>query len=896
MAVTTRYRIPLADGRRLAVESVSADFGPVSSKAFTLTGNAVGLTVSGGGGSSGVTYSGNSTAVVDTILVGADPGPHGLHVEHTHPSRFFGAVTITAIADGPWESAATWDLGRVPEAGDVVRIPTKLTISPAGSRKLTCNLLAVNTTGILECDFSGVGAESSNGFELVFADTEIDTDLDPYQWGQGLIVLGAATIKGVAKTPWVKLATEALAGATTLVFASAVTGWKVGDRVVLPDTRQLPQTATLDNPNHANHLNQGQFDERTVASVAGDGLSVTLDAALTYDHKGARDRLGAIDVSPAVANLTRNVLIRSANPAGTRGHVLSHGRAAVDVRHCEIRDTGRTLTTPFDNTTESGGTVTHVGTNQKGRYGGWHFHHTIGPAGLAADVPQFRFEGNSCWCQSTLGVTPPRWAITVHGSHYGLVKGNVVYNWTGSGVVVENGSETGNVIEGNCVIRVPFYGDGELTRWSDDVAHGGQAYWFGGCANRVIGNVSQSSWKGYSVVCTISTTPDAAKAPAYKGADPHNGGAELLAGYAVNRTPLLEWSGNECGGRLEVGVDFWSIFVEGGVPWPIPGALESVVEGQVIWHVFGSGLFNYNTTRMTWTGAVLRCDFAQIRAGNGFTVGFYFGDYEAKDWRCVGANVQGFPIGALITTVGNYEFEDTVFSNYRDVENRPTFTTLLSAADIHERDLVIRNCTRLDPLCNTSSGLGYKGFLLRDGSIHALYVSRVIRDRCFLYDFGGTPGDDYQVYYPEQAAGATMDATQDPYSGIVRRGTAQGGTANTVTLDAGASGTNNAYNGLYVALSAGTGQTEYPFPLHQVVAYNGATKVATVSPAWRGAAPDATTHFVVNNSGYVRVLGCPESGLTNAQALAAYGVCTAGEITPGGTTTLTGVSGVCKAI
>ena len=45
---------------------------------------------------------------------------------------------------------------------------------------------------------------------------------------------------GAAKTPtFARLGEEALTGQSTLVLAEAATGWMPGDRIVIPDTRQL---------------------------------------------------------------------------------------------------------------------------------------------------------------------------------------------------------------------------------------------------------------------------------------------------------------------------------------------------------------------------------------------------------------------------------------------------------------------------------------------------------------------------------------------------------------------------------------------------------------------------------------------------------------------------------
>ncbi len=74
----------------------------------------------------------------------------------------------------------------------------------------------------------------------------------------------------------------------------------------------------------------------------------------------------------------------------------------------------------------------------------------------------------------------------------------------------------------------------------------------------------------------------------------------------------------------------------------------------------------------------------------------------------------------------------------------------------------------------------------------------------------------------------------------VRNGTAQAGAASTITLDAGASATDNLYNGMTVRLDSGTGAGQ----ARVITGYVGSTKVATVDRAW-ATNPDSTSVFTV---------------------------------------------------
>ena len=74
-----------------------------------------------------------------------------------------------------------------------------------------------------------------------------------------------------------------------------------------------------------------------------------------------------------------------------------------------------------------------------------------------------------------------------------------------------------------------------------------------------------------------------------------------------------------------------------------------------------------------------------------------------------------------------------------------------------------------------------------------------------------------------------------------RTGTAQAGAATTITLDSGASGTNQYYRGWVIRTTGGTG----PNQIREILDYHGSTKVATVSAAW-GTNPSSDTTFAVS--------------------------------------------------
>lgn len=123
--------------------------------------------------------------------------------------------------------------------------------------------------------------------------------------------------------------------------------------------------------------------------------------------------------------------------------------------------------------------------------------------------------------------------------------------------------------------------------------------------------------------------------------------------------------------------------------------------------------------------------------------------------------------------------------------------------------------------------------------------------------------------YEFELAGSGTAGTAPAYGAILRAcgvsetitaapitGTAQaGGSTTTIKLDAGASATNDFYNGMPISITAGTGNGQSGI----IVDYNGTTKIATVvSATW--VAPDATsTYSIAANVAYRPVSQALES-------------------------------------
>src|SRR5437899_2093549 len=129
---------------------------------------------------------------------------------------------------------------------------------------------------------------------------------------------------------WVRLGATARKGDSAITLSEPVTGWKVGDRIIVTMTGMAPSSGYA----HPGSDPKGTTtEERLVRAI--DGTKLTLSAPLEHEHLGARLYRGE------VANLSRNVVVESADPKGVRGHTMYHRDSAGSVSYAEFRHLGK---------------------------------------------------------------------------------------------------------------------------------------------------------------------------------------------------------------------------------------------------------------------------------------------------------------------------------------------------------------------------------------------------------------------------------------------------------------------------------------------------------------------------------------------------------------------------
>lgn len=672
----------------------------------------------------------------------------------------FGAnPTIISIASGNWSSASTWSLGRTPVAGDIVSIGSGHTViydvvsnaavktvaiqfgghlvfrTDVDTRLTVVNLLVMEGGELLIGTVANPVAANVKA-EVIFANVPLDLVNDPSQYGNGLIGLGKVTMHGAVRNEtFVRLAVEPKAGDTTLTLSQPVTGWKAGDRLILPDTRHLigGERLTAYTP---------QWESLIIQNISADGRLISLNAPLSYDHVGARNADGVQDFLPHVGNLTRNVVVRSQSAMGIRGHTMYTHRADIDIRYVQFSGLGRTTNAALNSTTyDSNGNITNIGTNQIGRYS-VHFQHLIGPTQTPANGYQYTFKGNSVFCP--IDPMPFKWGITIHDSHYGLISGNVLYNWAGAGIVTESGNESFNVIERNFVVAIR--GDSNPR---DNNGRDGSAFWFNGFNNYVRDNVAANaigsfwgivSGSGFNLFAPAAGRSDY-RIPLFPCADVGVSGQYRLAD--INLMPLLEFARNEVYGATATGLTIWHLGTDG---YSTSDVEESVVKDFRAWHVWEEGFYGYPIQNVTFDGFVVR---GHPRALNMFDygAGWTSGDYWAGNITIRNADIQGmyYGIGASTNTPGTFRIEDSYFRNYNHNITIHTLATPGATAPKLARQTVIDNVV-FDPWNATTEFIAIYMAYRSDMNSSDL----IQNDKVFVYNYNGMHGDDFRVYYYQQ--------------------------------------------------------------------------------------------------------------------------------------------------
>ncbi len=456
--------------------------------------------------------------------------------------------------------------------------------------------------------------------------------------------------------------------------------------------------------------------------------AVRLTAPLKYDHPGAHNPDGKLRFCPHVFNVTRRVVFRSENPAGARGHFLTTGDGMVDVCHFELRDLGRSTNDPWSTT------------NQKGRYGGMHWHHPMMPQNA---------DGCSSWDTSPPGTGKIRWGWTFHDAHDSSLTNSSVFNFAGSGVAFEMGNETGNTLDNVMICSV--HGDVGLegARGTSDVGHTGAALWCRSVDNSIRNVVVADSDIGfvywpeglYDVILPDGTH------------------------VSAMNLPVREFSGCECyGGRTQLVFNPWSVGTNEYNAYP--DAKVSVVKNLTAWNFNGKLRYNYKTNRITYDGLIALGDAAGLPANTNFSTGFYAGDYATYDDKLVNCELRGLRTGYACGSMGNQTIQDSVFECYQNVVVTPMYWNG-SADQLPPRTLTLRNVRHSLLAGNPNGAADVSAAVLMWGAMQGPCNTLVTPDSVYVYQHNGDPAANFRVYYGEQQPEFPLPQTHVKADGTV---------------------------------------------------------------------------------------------------------------------------------
>ena len=365
-------------------------------------------------------------------------------------------ITHTAIRSGAWSNPKTWKGGRVPgkdanvliskgttvlydQDSDVniktVAIRGNLKFATRKDTQLRVETIINAPEGRIDIGSQSQSVAADKQARIIFtSDRAVNTRWDPQQLTKGLISHGTVNIFGADKQDKVRLARNASAGDDTLTFKDNLTGWRVGDKIVLAGTSYSNDKSDKTNERFRDEvLTIQEIRGKTIRFTNDDASSEAEKTTLRFDHK-KHSKINANKIDLYAANLSRNVSFETENgkkvPISHRAHVMLMHNPNVKVLNAGFYDLGRSDKSKIvDDVGKNVDGSRGTGKNVRGRYA-LHLHQT----GLDSKKP-ILLRGNAI-------SGSPGWGIVQHESHAGL-EDNVVFDVVGAGVVAESGNEIG---------------------------------------------------------------------------------------------------------------------------------------------------------------------------------------------------------------------------------------------------------------------------------------------------------------------------------------------------------------------------------------------------------------------------------------------------------------------
>jgi hypothetical protein len=678
---------------------------------------------------------------------------------------------LISVQTGNWNSTSTWNLGRVPTAGDVIKIDNGHTVtvnvqddnevtaigivgtlkfSAATNTRITAETVQVQPGGRLEIGTSSVPIPQGTTAEIVIVDNPINTSTDSSQWGHGVVgVTGETEMYGAAKTDFLRCTVEPAAGHTTVTLESSPTNWAVGDIILIPDSRQLSGPDVL--AHEPNYVNRDEL--RTITSVSSN--VVTFTPALTYAHPGAYylndSDVRTIYTYPHVANLTRNIVIRSQNgdSSVTRGHCVFTGHQGIDLAYVEIRDMGRSTIFPYDSTTPAyPASPTHIGTNQRGRYP-LHLHHVHTHGGTWHNTIIGCVIRNSVWNRYV-----SRGCYIVHGTNFTLIQNCIAAWFGGGGFNTEDGDETGTVMD-HC-----FACGASPLGTINPNGRGWQDNWFEATGFWLM-SADAVLTDCVSVNCEVGFMPTAGPLNVTIQRPTDTTMNTLISVFCPGEG--IQWSGIEAyGGSTNLGMSIWEIGTNAHNP--APNAEPSNVDDFLCWNVHEKAWYNYKVNVMNINNPVWLNDPNKLSGA-----GYFGADYLMRDSTISGGRIEGFLTGVYDGTQGNNHYFDGI--RYKNCLNH-LVTTRWGGGGL-PRYIYISDCTFRDG--DPSSVFPANKYDIFMGPVvQGDATDLILLTQVHVTNFDEVAADDFRVYWDEQLRDVILQQsgngiTASPVAGLTNQ-------------------------------------------------------------------------------------------------------------------------------
>jgi hypothetical protein len=383
-------------------------------------------------------------------------------------------VVVRSVRSGPWSAGATWDVERMPKSGEIVKIMAghdveydveseavirsvhvagRLNFSRDRDTRLDVGLIRIEAgDGVDETGFDCIHEPKRSARHLPapsraprsFVDESgpallvgtpnkpIPADhravirlhvvegLDPRSFPAIVCCGGRMDFHGAPTTPWIKLPFQSIRrGEPKVVLPDPLLGWKVGDQILFPGTtRQFAYTGTRTLPGDNGVSERPTSEVRTIKAMkhwpGADGTLqiVEFDEPFEFNHDVKGEYRGE------AANLSRNVVVESADWINGRGHTMYHRNSRGSISYAEFRHLGK-----------------------QGVLGKYPIHfHLCGDTMRGSSVV-----GASIWDSGN------RW-VTIHGTQHLVVRDCVGFRSVGHGFFLEDGTEAYNVLDHNLAV------------------------------------------------------------------------------------------------------------------------------------------------------------------------------------------------------------------------------------------------------------------------------------------------------------------------------------------------------------------------------------------------------------------------------------------------------------